>query len=217
MDESRRCTARSKRSGERCKRAAIVGGTVCNIHGGKAQQVAKAAERNAKRQAVEREASRMAALDGVEVDPIDHLLDSLHRASQLVKVWTQMVAELDDLAAEENANAPTRGGLSYEEDTDEKSPYELHVRSQDRLLGLNRHGEAGVHPFVKELNDALDRRAKFAKMCLDAGVAKRQVELYEQQVEIAYGAFEAGLAALDLDNEQKRKARKAYADQLRSA
>lgn len=40
MDDARRCTARSKRSGERCKRAAIVGGTVCSAHGGKAPAVA---------------------------------------------------------------------------------------------------------------------------------------------------------------------------------
>ena len=40
-----RCVAHS-RSGERCKRSAIVGGTVCTQHGGKAPQVqAKAAER----------------------------------------------------------------------------------------------------------------------------------------------------------------------------
>lgn len=44
MDE-RRCTARSKQSGERCKRAAIVGGTVCSMHGGKSPAVAAAAER----------------------------------------------------------------------------------------------------------------------------------------------------------------------------
>lgn len=40
------CTAKSVRSGERCRRAAIKGGTVCYIHGGAASQVkAKAAER----------------------------------------------------------------------------------------------------------------------------------------------------------------------------
>ena len=46
MDDSRRCTARSKRSGERCKRAAIVGGHVCAMHGGKVPAVrAKALQR----------------------------------------------------------------------------------------------------------------------------------------------------------------------------
>lgn len=42
--ERRQCTARSKRSGERCKRAPVMGATVCAMHGGKAPQVAAAAE-----------------------------------------------------------------------------------------------------------------------------------------------------------------------------
>lgn len=42
--DGRQCTARSKRSGERCRRAAVLGGTVCSMHGGKAPQVAAAAE-----------------------------------------------------------------------------------------------------------------------------------------------------------------------------
>ena len=46
MDDNRRCRAQSTRSGERCKKAAILGGTVCATHGGSAPQVrAKAAER----------------------------------------------------------------------------------------------------------------------------------------------------------------------------
>lgn len=41
-ETSRRCTA-TNRQGERCKRAPIVGGFVCALHGGKAPQVAGAA------------------------------------------------------------------------------------------------------------------------------------------------------------------------------
>ena len=45
MHDSRRCTAKSTRSGNRCKRAAIMGGTVCATHGGSAPQVKRAARR----------------------------------------------------------------------------------------------------------------------------------------------------------------------------
>lgn len=55
LDDSRRCTAKSKQSGERCKRAAIVGGTVCAMHGGKSPVVAAAAERRV----VEQQARRV--------------------------------------------------------------------------------------------------------------------------------------------------------------
>ena len=40
----RRCTARSKRSGQRCKRRPIPGGSVCVMHGGAAPQVKLAAK-----------------------------------------------------------------------------------------------------------------------------------------------------------------------------
>lgn len=52
MDDARRCTATSKQSGERCKRAARVGLTVCKIHGGGT----KAAEAKSERA---KEAARM--------------------------------------------------------------------------------------------------------------------------------------------------------------
>ena len=42
-NDSRRCKAKAHRTGERCKRAAIKGGTVCTTHGGRAPQVVKSA------------------------------------------------------------------------------------------------------------------------------------------------------------------------------
>lgn len=57
MDESRRCTAKAKQTGERCKRAAIPGGHVCVMHGGAIPAVRAAA---AKRKA---DAAATAALE----------------------------------------------------------------------------------------------------------------------------------------------------------
>lgn len=41
---SRRCSARAKATGARCRRAPIAGGPVCRVHGGAAPQVKRAAE-----------------------------------------------------------------------------------------------------------------------------------------------------------------------------
>ncbi len=43
MDAARRCTAKSKQTGARCKRSAIVGGFVCHMHGAAAAQTRTAA------------------------------------------------------------------------------------------------------------------------------------------------------------------------------
>jgi len=44
MDDSDRCTATAKSTGERCKNPAIPGGTVCRFHGGNAEQVQNKAQ-----------------------------------------------------------------------------------------------------------------------------------------------------------------------------
>jgi hypothetical protein len=39
MDDARRCRAHSSRTGEPCKKAAIIGGVVCPTHGGSVKRV----------------------------------------------------------------------------------------------------------------------------------------------------------------------------------
>lgn len=45
MIEPRKCSAKSSRTGAPCKKFAIVGGTVCDTHGGRAPQVREAARK----------------------------------------------------------------------------------------------------------------------------------------------------------------------------
>lgn len=55
MDPTRRCTATSGRTGQPCRKPAILGGTVCATHGGSAPQVRAAANRNLVDQAATKE------------------------------------------------------------------------------------------------------------------------------------------------------------------
>lgn len=96
MHDSRRCTAKSKRSQERCKRAAIIGGTVCSMHGGKSPAVAA---RAAARSALATYGAPLA------LDPLDALLGELHRTAGHVAWLGQQVAQLND------AMVPTMFGL----------------------------------------------------------------------------------------------------------
>lgn len=78
MDESRQCSAhRADGSGERCRKAAIMGGTVCATHGGRAPQVQKSAR--------ERLAELVEpALKGLHKALKSNDLPTIVRASQIV-------------------------------------------------------------------------------------------------------------------------------------
>lgn len=95
----RRCTATSKRSGERCRRAAIVGGTVCKVHGGGAPQVAAAAVR---RSAEADARATLAALVPDDVEPTEDVLGAIAQlCGELVtarEAAASMVRRLDALA-----------------------------------------------------------------------------------------------------------------------
>jgi hypothetical protein len=186
------------------------------MHGGAAPQVKAAAQRRKAEQEALATAQRMVARAGIDADPIEHLLDSLHLAKQLVYVWGTMVAAIDD-AAEQDAQRRNeiRGELSYRENVDPDSRDELIVVANDRMMALNRHGEAQVHPYVQEYQKALERWAKLAKMCIDAGIAERQIRMVEQQVEMAHKVFEATLEDMQLAPAKRQEARRAYARHLR--
>lgn len=86
------CTAKS-RSGNRCGNPPVPGATVCRFHGGRAPQVAaKAAQRVAGQQAAE--AARSFGLPR-EIDPIQAILEELHRTAGVVAWLGQIVGDLD--------------------------------------------------------------------------------------------------------------------------
>jgi hypothetical protein len=90
--EARRCTARSTTSGERCKKFAIVGGTVGDRHGGRAPQVRRAAAERAAREKV----SRLGLLGAKPVDdPVSALMELGGQAVGLVDALREHVAELE--------------------------------------------------------------------------------------------------------------------------
>jgi hypothetical protein len=83
--QGQQCTARSKRSGVRCKNWAMRGASVCRIHGGAAAQVKAAAQRRLETADAEKQVEHVRAeLNrlgiAVEVDPLAALEHALYQA-----------------------------------------------------------------------------------------------------------------------------------------
>jgi len=94
--DDRRCTAKSKQSGERCKRRAIPGGHVCIIHGGRTPGAVAAAQRQLVEQRARRSLADLHTTEAV-VDPFAALESLAAQAVGLVDVLRGMVGDLEEI------------------------------------------------------------------------------------------------------------------------
>jgi hypothetical protein len=95
--DDRRCTAKSSRTGQRCRKYAIKGSTVCGTHGGGASQVKRAAAARAIREKV----SKLGLVEASPIDdPVSALMDLGGEAVALVNALKQHVAELERVGTE---------------------------------------------------------------------------------------------------------------------
>src|SRR5690625_146926 len=159
MESDRQCTATSKQSGQRCRRYAHPGATVCVIHGAAAPRAKAAAARRREQEA----AQRAVALFGApkDVEPSQALLDLVHWTAGEVEYWREQVRQLaaDEPAALTWGKTREKTGGQDGGDTYEAKPHVAYVM----------------------LYAAQDRLAQYATAALKAGVAERQVRIAEQQ------------------------------------
>jgi len=121
MDDSRRCTATAKSTGERCENPAIKGSNVCYQHGGAAEQVQKKAQERLNEMA-----------DSVTADIQDTLQDlidlyeqappqdkpGIHR--EIRQAWTAILDRTDHGPTETREHTGEDGGpLMIIEDRDD--------------------------------------------------------------------------------------------------
>lgn len=178
----RRCTARSGRTGERCKKAAIKGATVCGTHGGKAPQVKAAAKRR-----IEGQAAELAVVTyGLprEVAPDVALLEEVHRTAGHVAWLGEVVGQLEQ--------GEVTWGLAEETD----------APITDGGGGVTTKHKAAVNVWVKLYQDERRHLAAVCRDALAAGIAERQVRLAEQQGALLAGAVNRILEGLGLSAEQ---------------
>lgn len=171
-DPERQCTAKSKTTGGRCKQPAVAGGTVCRFHGGRAPQVrAKAARRLALAEAGA-ELRRLGELPDGDVDPTEAMISTVTEAAANVAVYRHLVQQLEH-----------HGVVLGQADTDDDGLGRV-------VLGGSIAGptgstaklfDAAPHVFVTMYDAERERLMKWAKMCRDAGVDERRVEVAEEQ------------------------------------
>lgn len=177
LDVREKCTAKSKRSGERCKRWPIRGGTVCAIHGGNSPTVRAAA----KRRLEEAEAQKAVVTLGVRRDvmPGDALLEEVQWTAGHVMFLRSKVQELEDkelvwgLAKEEVGD----DGVKVTHAASTSVWYDLYERERKHLVQV-------------------------CSAALKAGVEERRVRLAESQGAQVAAVIQRVLDGLELSADQ---------------
>lgn len=162
--DERRCTAKTYASGykERCKKAAILGGTVCQTHGGGAKQVkAAAAARLEEQRAIQAQATYGLPR---EVDPHTALLEEVHRTAGHV-AWLVMVIQSYE---DQDALAFGKGTQILKGDSWGSTP----IRHAAPAVWLDLYARERRH------------LADVCKTAIACGIAERQVKLAEQHGEV---------------------------------
>lgn len=173
--ERRQCTAKSKQSGERCKRYPVPGGTVCVIHGGRTPGARKTAAANL----AKAEASLAVARFGGSLDmhPAEALLQLVGAKAAEVAYWSERVTALQD------DEALTWGMTARTEGTSvEKGHHHETTESAAIAVALDQ-----LHIAQRDLKD-------FAAASLKAGVDAARVKLQREQAQQAVAILRAALA-----------------------
>lgn len=184
-----------------CKLHPVPGGARCTrFHGGKAPQVrAAAAVRYTRDQALAAARSELARLGGayVDLDPLDGLLDLYREAAWNVEVLRVAIGDLRPVVDEHGAIAIPEQVVHFEKG--------------------GTHVPAAEHILVAMYDRERDRAARYAKLCLEAGVEERRVKVAEQDAQRLGRAFGAALDDVgDLMSSEARTAlQKALAGRLR--
>jgi hypothetical protein len=116
MDESKRCTATSKRTGQRCQRACVPGAPTCRLHGSAAPQVRAAAERRVQEaQALELAKRTMPSVDltqfGDPMAALEHTVAYSHHLAIRLAAIVERIPD-DQLAYRGRLGEQLRGEVT---------------------------------------------------------------------------------------------------------
>ena len=226
--DEQRCTAKAKTTGDRCKQWRVRGFQVCGFHGAgrkkkgkpvpqQRELVDKREKARATAMEVHARAERMAARAGTDAHPIEHLLDSLHRAAAMVAIYGVMVADLDHTGEVEAEGVVGRqrgwSERGWEQDPEGKPRVKIDM---DPLLVQTTDKTIQLHPYVAEYRHWISERAKLAKLALDAGIDQRRIQLDERRAVEAVEAIGRAIDRVALNDGEKSALRQEIAEEFRS-
>lgn len=188
MDESRRCTGKSKQSGQRCKRAASPGLDKCPMHSGlsKAERLKRAAEEQARKAVVIYGLPR-------DISPTEALLEEVRYTAGHVAWLRERVHEIEQADLVWGTTKVKTGGEDHGT-TEEAAPsiwLELYYRERKHLVDVT-------------------------KAAIAAGIEERRVKLAEQQGALLVKVIRGILGDLGLSAEQQAKVQDVVPRHLRA-
>jgi len=198
-DPSRRCTAHSSRTGDRCRAVAIPGGNVCKTHGGSISHVKRAAERRLARAEIERSWSVIFRGEQVsEVDPIQRLLTEIAWSAGYIDYlrW-----EISALGLTEAIWGTTR----------------RIEKGSGPAPGVDLVQEARPAVLLRLHDQERDRLARLIELSVKLGVEAQQREAAARLAGDLFAAVGTALSFVGLDDRTSAAVRTAIAEALRCA
>lgn len=186
------------------------GQMVCGVHGGKAPRSLAAAKRRLEYDAAMEKANKFLEEDDSISDPHEVLLKRLRHAGKMVFLYATMLQPIYDegerMVREEEIGY--RGLIKSEWISLGETGYMEHTT--DPLIVASGQGFKD-HPWVLKLEHWCDKHAYYAKLCIDAKVDERRLQIAENTAQEFIRLMEASFDRLGLPAEQRQAERQAIA------
>lgn len=162
----------------------------CKLHGGSLPN-----HRENAKKLIAKEGVRAFALP-LNIDPKDALLEELHRTAGIIAFYEYQITELTGTTV---TNALT-GPVGTEGPTES---------------GAEQYPKSEAHIWIRLHQEEREHYVKIAKVCIDAGIAEREVKIAEAQAAMIAQGIRALLNALNIPLDDP-KVRSAIRDSMSS-
>lgn len=207
-----RCKVTHNSRGEPLKpHWAMKGQMVCGVHGGKAPRSLAAAKRRLEYDAAMEKANKFLEEDDSVSDPHEVLLKRLRHAGKMVFLYATMLQPLYDEGDRlvEEKRIDYRGFIDAEwVSFGEAGGYMKYTT--DPLIVASNSGFKD-HPWVLKLEYWCEKHAYYAKLCIDAKVDERRLQIAENTAQEFIRLMEASFDRLGLPPEKRQAERQAIA------